>query len=63
MHSVYVEDVGLPSPLLDEEQLVDCVISARFSVGRKIQSRRRQLLLHQFTLTCQPVKQRRMNWV
>ena len=47
MHSVYVEDVGLPSPLLAEVQFVDCVISARFSLGRKIQSRRRQLQLHQ----------------
>ena len=63
MHSVYVEDVGLPSPLLAEVQFVDCVMSARFSVGRKIQSRRGQLLLHQFTLTCPPVKQRRMNGV
>ena len=63
MHSVYVEDVGLPSPLLADMQFVDCVISARFSVGRKIQSRRRQLLLHQFTLTCRPVKQRLMSLV
>ena len=63
VHSVYVEDVGLPSPLLAEVEFVDCVIRARFSVGRNIQSRRRQLLLHQFTLTCPPVKQRRMNWV
>ena len=47
MHSVYVEDVGLPSPLLAEVQFVDCVISARFTSGRKIQSRRRQLQLHQ----------------
>ena len=63
MHSVYVEDVGLPSPLLAEVQFVDCVISALFSVGRKIQSRRRRLLLHKFTLTCAHVKQRLMNWV
>ena len=63
VHSVYVEYVGLPSPLLAEVQFVDCVISARFSVGRKIQSRQRQLLQHQFTFTCPPVKQRRMNWV
>ena len=63
VHSVYVEDVGVPSPLLAEVQFVDCVISARFSLGRKIQIRRRQLLLHQFTLTCPPEKQRRMNWV
>ena len=39
VHSLYVEDVGLLSPPLDEVQFVDCVISARFSVGRKIQSR------------------------
>ena len=39
MHSVYVEDVGLPSPLLAEVQFVDCLISAGFSLGRKIQSR------------------------
>ena len=39
VHSVYVEDVGLLSPPLDEVQFVDCVISARFSLGRKIQSR------------------------
>ena len=63
MHSVYVEDVGLPLPRTAEVQFVDCVISARFSVGRKIQSRRRQLLLNQFTLICPPVKQRLMNWV
>ena len=35
MHSVDVEDVGLPSPLLAEVQFVDCVISARFSLGKK----------------------------
>ena len=46
MHSVDVEDVGLPSPLLAEVRFVDCVISARFSLGRKIQSRRRQLQVH-----------------
>ena len=63
MHNVYVEDVGLSSPLTAEVQVVDCVISARFSVGRKIQSRRGELLLHRFTLTCPPVKQRLMNWV
>ena len=63
VHSKYVDDVGLPSPLLAEVQLVDCVISALFGVGRKIQHRRGQLLLHQFTLTCPPVKQRLMNWV
>ena len=63
MHSVDVEAVGLPSPPLAEAQFVDCVISARFSLGQKIQSRRRQLLLHQFTLTCPPVKQRQMTWV
>ena len=63
MHSVYVEDVRLSSPLTAEVEFVDCVISARFSVGRKIRSCRRQLLLHHFTLTCPPVKQRLMNWV
>ena len=62
VHSVYVKDVRLPLPLTAEVQFVDCVISARFSVGRKIQSRRRQLLLHQFALTCPSVKQRLMNW-
>ena len=51
MHSVDVEEVGLPSPLLAEGQFVDCVISARFSFGEKFKSRRRQLQLHQFTLT------------
>ena len=35
MHSVYVEEVGLHSPLLAELQFVDCVSSARFSLGRK----------------------------
>ena len=55
--------VGLSSPLTAEVQFVDCVISACFSVGRKIQSRLRPLLLHQFTLTCPPVKQRLINWV
>ena len=63
MHSVYVEDVRLPWPLLAEVQVVDCVISVLFRVGRKIQSHRRQLLLHQFTLTCPPVEQRLMNLV
>ena len=63
VHSVYDEQVGLPSPLTAEVQFVDCVISARFSVGRKIQSRRRQLLLHRFTLTCPPVKRRLMSSV
>ena len=47
MHSVYDDVVGLSSPLVAEVQFVDCVISALFSVGRKIQSCRRQLLLHQ----------------
>ena len=47
MHSVYVKDVALHSPLTAELQFVDCVISARFSLGRNIRSRRRQLLLHQ----------------
>ena len=51
MHSVHVEEVGLPSPLLAEGQFVDCVLSARFSLGEKFKSRRRQLQLHQFTLT------------
>ena len=37
MHSVDVEEVGLPSPLLAEGQFVDCVISARFSLGEKVQ--------------------------
>ena len=47
MHSVYDDEVGLSSPLLAEVQFVDCVICALFSVGRKIQTRRKQLLLHQ----------------
>ena len=63
MHGVYVEEVGLPLALLAEGQFVDCVISARFSAGEKFKSRRRQLQLHQFTLTFPPVKQRQMNWV
>ena len=63
MHSVDVEEVGLPSPLLAEGQFVDCVISARFSLGEKFKSRRRQLQLHQFTLTFPPVKQRPMTEV
>ena len=49
VHSVYDDVVGLSSPLLAEVQFVDCVISALFSVGRKIKSRRRQLLLPQST--------------
>ena len=61
MHSVGVEDVELLSPLLAEMQFV--VISARFSLGIKIQSRRRQLQLRHFTLTCPPVQQRQMTWV
>ena len=47
VHSVYDDVVGLSSPLLAEVQFVDCLINALFSVRRKIQSRRRQLLLHQ----------------
>ena len=47
MQSVYVGDVGLHSLLMAELQFLDCVISARFSLGRKIQSRRRQVQLHQ----------------
>ena len=62
MHSVDVEEVGLPSPLLAEVQVVDCVISPRFSLGKKFKSRRWQLQLHQFTLTFPPGKQRRMTW-
>ena len=58
-----VEEVGLPSPLLAEGQLVDCVISARFSLGEKFKSRRRQLQLLQFTLTFPPVRQRPMTGV
>ena len=63
MHSVDVEEVGLPSPLLAEGQFVDCVISARFSLGEKSKSRGRQLQLHHITLTFPAVKQRRMIWV
>ena len=47
MHSVYVEEVGLQPPLTAELQFVDCVMSARSRLGRKIQSRRRQLQLQQ----------------
>ena len=63
MHSVDVEEVGLPSPPLAEGQFVDCVISAGFSLGKKFKSRRRQLQLHQFILTFPPLKQRHMTWV
>ena len=60
MHSVDVEEVGLPLPLLVEGQFVDCVMSARFSLGEKFKGRRTQLQLHQFTLTFPPVEQRPM---
>ena len=63
MHSVDVEEVRLPSPLLAEGQFVGCVISAPFSLGEKFKSRCRQLQLHQFTLTFPPVKQRPMTGV
>ena len=63
MHSVDVEEVGLPSPLRAEGLFVDCVISARFSLGEKYKSRRRKLQLHQFILTFRPVKQRPMTEV
>ena len=63
MHSVDVEDAGLSWPVLAEVQFGDCVISARFSLDRKIQSCRRQLQLHPFGLTRPPVKQRQMTWV
>ena len=61
VHSVYVEEVGLSSPLRAEVQFVDCVINALFfSMGRKIQSRQRQLQLHQSPCPLPPVKQRQM---
>ena len=63
MHSVDVEEVGLPSPLLAEGQVVDCVISATFGLGEKFKSRQRQLQLHRFSLTSPPVKQRPMTGV
>ena len=63
MHSLDVEEVVLPSPLLAQGQFVDCVMSARFSLGEKFKSRRRQLQLHRFTLTFPPVKQRPMTAV
>ena len=47
VQSMYDDVVELSSPLLAGVQFVDCVISALFSVSRKIESRRRQLLLHQ----------------
>ena len=47
VQSLYDDVVGLSSPLPVEVQFVDCVISALFSMGRKKESRRRQLLLHQ----------------
>ena len=63
MHSVAVEEVALSSPLLAEGQFVDCVISARFRLGKKLESCRRQLQLHHFTLTFPPVKQMPMTEV
>ena len=38
MHSVDVEEVGLSSPVLAEGQFVECVISARFSLGEKFKA-------------------------
>ena len=55
MHYVYVEEVGLSLPLTAEVQFVDCVISALFSVGRKIESRRNKLQLHQSPFALPPV--------
>ena len=46
MHVVYDDEVAPSSPLLAEVQFVDSGICALFSVGRKMESRRRQLLLH-----------------
>ena len=63
MHSVYVGDVELPSPLLVEVQFVDCVISARFSLGRKSPKSLKATAAAPITPTCPPVKQRQMNWV
>ena len=63
MHSGNVEDVRLPSPLLAEVQFVDCVISARFSLGRKIQKSPKATAAAPITLSCPSVKQRQMNWV
>ena len=47
VHSVYDDVVGLSWPHLAGVQFVDCVLGALFGVGRKMESRRRQLLLHQ----------------
>ena len=60
MHSVYVEEVGLSSPLTAEVRFVECVISALLSVGRNIQSRRRQLQLQQSPYLLPPVKKEQM---
>ena len=47
MHNVYDDEVELSSPLLAEVRFVGYEICALFSLGRKVPSRRRQLLLHQ----------------
>ena len=61
MHSVYVEDVGLHSPLTAELQFVDCVLSARFSLGRKNSKSPKATAAAPITLTCPPGEQRLMD--
>ena len=54
MHSVYDEQVGLPSPLTAEIQFFCCDLRRMFQHGRE---------LHQIFLTCPPVKERPMDLV
>ena len=61
MHSVYVEEVGLHSPLTAELQFVDCVICVPFWLGQKNSKSPKATAAAPFTLTCQPVEQSRMD--
>ena len=50
VHSADVDEVKLPSPLLAEAQSIDLLSAPLFCWGRKMGSRRRQLLRAPITL-------------
>ena len=60
MHSGHDEEVGLSSPVLAEVLFVDCVISALFSLGIKIQKLPKATAAAPITLTLHTCKQRLM---
>ena len=60
MHNVYDDEVRFSSPLQAEVQLLDSVICALFSLGRKIQKSLKVTAAAPITLTLPTCKQRRM---